>query len=75
MRTRATLDELTRLAPRDPDDHNKARNDKPVRQSADSTGVQTRRRYKQPAHGTLSGFLGNDRPNVHRLNLQGALTE
>ena len=59
------------LPSRDQKDHNKARNDKPVRPSADATGIQTRRRYKQPPHGTLPGFLGKHRPNVHRLNLQG----
>jgi hypothetical protein len=63
------------LPSRDQKNHNKARNDKPVRQSADLTSVQMGRRSKQPPDRTVPGFLGKHRPNVHSLSLQRALTE
>jgi hypothetical protein len=72
---RAATQRFKNLPSRDQKNHDKARNDKPVRQRADSTGVQRWRRYKQPPHGTRRGFLGKHRPNVHRLILQRALTE
>jgi hypothetical protein len=74
-RRAAITQRFKNLPSRDQKNHDKARNDQPVRQSADSTGVQLGRRSKQPPHRTVPGFLGKHRPNVHSLSLQRAFTD